>query len=255
MFWHTSRERRGIRAWWHFGSDGPRSRCIGVEFYWWRMACHATVSTDDEGWNMSLAFPPFSFYLSLEGFPLWRPMRKHLFTWETPAREVWLPEQRECSVAIHDWTIWLKPWGKSMEWVKADPWWVRGVSFNVERFLRGKARYACENTGEPFTVMVDMPEGHYEAVFTPQRQTWRYPRWFTHTRDSFDVKIPKGIPFAGKGENSWDCGDDGLFGCSEEGSIDEAKAKIRDYVMGRRRRYGNPSDQAVREALAAGTGS
>lgn len=250
MFWHTSKEKYGRRFWFHLGGDAHR-KCIGIELGWWHSFCHVGVEVDDEGWNLSLAFPPLAVWVSLEGFPIWQPKVKHMLGHaRNEIREVWLPDRRECRIAVHDWAVWINPWSKLMEWTKSDPWWVRGLTFHVDDFVLGKTRYTHENTGPVFIVGIPMPEGNYAAEFTPQRQTWKRPRWFSQVRESFDVNIPKGIPFAGKGENSWDCGDDGLFGMGAEGTVEQAIAKVRDTVMERRRRYGSPSDAAIREALA-----
>lgn len=246
-FTHYSREPRGIRWWLHIGR-----RVIGVEFYWWGARCLASVSTDDDGWNAALALPPLALFVSLDGFPLWQPTRTAVATWENPPREFTLPEGRECRLAVHDWTIWFTPWGRTMEWKSSDPWWVRGASINLRDLALGRARYSCVPLGLPIAAVVPMPEGDYPAVFTPQRQTWKRPRWFAHVRDSFDIKIAKGIPFAGKGENSWDCGDDGLFGMGAEGTMEDAIATVRETVLRRRHRYGAPSDAAIAEALTAG---
>jgi hypothetical protein len=61
-----------------------------------------------------------------------------------------------------------------------------------------------------------------------------------------DVEIPGGIPFNGKGENSWDCGTDGLFGSSFpidvlEGSVSKCIGKVVENVMDSRFKYGTPS--------------
>lgn len=249
MFWHTSREKHGIRAWWHFHSQ--RNRCISVELGWWHRFCHVGIECDDDGWNGSIAFPPFFFHLSIEGFPLWQPQYKFVTTWDqsNPTREVWLVDRRECRIAIHDWTIWIFPWSKWCQWSRSNPWWVRGVHFNFKDFILGQPRYTYEPLGPPTGVLIMMPEGTYRATVTPQRQTWKRPRWVRHTRDSFDIEIPKGIPFAGKGENSWDCGDDGLFGTSAEGTLEEAIAKVRESVLASRKRYGMPSERAIAEAI------
>jgi hypothetical protein len=242
---HGICERHGYRWWLHIGR-----RCLGIEVSWWTHFCHVGAEVDDEGWKLSAAFPPLAIWVSLENFGLWRPTYQTVATWRNPPETITLPQQRQCRLSIYDWTIRFDPWAKSMEWCRADPWWVRGVSFDVKDFALGRTRYTCEKMGEPFDVPIPMPEGTYRAVFQRQRQTWRRPRWFSHTRDSYDIDIPKGIPFAGKGENSWDCGDDGLFGLSAEGSIEQAIEHVRASVMRSRRKYGHASDDAIREALA-----
>lgn len=46
--------------------------------------------------------------------------------------------------------------------------------------------------------------------------------------------------FMGKGENSWDCGEDGLYGCGSEGSsLEDAITKTVSIVLRNRRKYGH----------------
>lgn len=246
MFTHSSREKHGIRWWLHLRSR-TRPQCVAVEFYWWSPRFGVTLSTDDEGWNLSLALPPFALYLSLEGLPLWQPMKKHIFTWDNN-REVWLPDRREFYVRVHDWTIWFAPWGRWGEWSRRDPWWVRGVSLNLKDLVLGRLTYAAEELAL-VPCHVPMPEGQYPAVAKVQRVTRGRTRWFKRTCQEVDLSIPKGIPFAGKGENSWDCGDDGLFGIGGD-SIDDAIRRAQEAVYTSRRKYGHASADTVREALS-----
>jgi hypothetical protein len=52
--------------------------------------------------------------------------------------------------------------------------------------------------------------------------------------------------FAGKGENSWDCGDDGIYGCSyETDSFSEAVRRYVAEVEKYRKQYGMPSGLTV----------
>jgi hypothetical protein len=244
MFWHSSRERHGRRIWWHFGGD--RRRSIAVELGWWHHFCHLGLECDDEGWSASWALPPLFLHVSLKGFPLWRPRVPHAFAGGPP---VWLVDRREARLAIHDWAIWLTVWGRWGEWRRADPWWVRGVTLHLDDLVLGRTQYVCETLGPPVSVLIPMPEGNYPATLTPQRQTWTRPRGWTIVRTSFDIEIPKGIPFAGKGENSWDCGDDGLYGMGAGGTVEEAIAAVQASVTESRRRYGRPSPRAIQEAL------
>jgi hypothetical protein len=248
MFFHHSREgRRGWRFWWHFGASARR--CVGVEAYWWSRSCHAQASVDDEGWRVSFALPPIAIYLRLENFPLWRPMKLHIFTWENN-REVWLADQRECRIAVHDWKLWPVPWGKSMEWCKRDPWWVRGITIEPAKLL-GRWEASHEDLAK-VPVSIPMPEGLYHGVATVQRWVRGRRYWFKRRTQEVWLDIPGGIPHAGKGENAWDCGDDGLFGCGGS-SINDAIQRARDSVLRDRKRYGHASDDAVRKALASAT--
>lgn len=245
-FTHSSREKHGIRWWWHLSTE-RKHRCVSVEFYWWSPRFGVSVGTDDEGWNLALRLPPVALYLSLEGLRLWQPHRKHVFTWDNN-REVWLPDRRECEVTIHDWTLRVTPWGRWGEWHSADPWWIRGVTLDFRRLALGNRVYHAEELAL-VPCVVPMPEGSYHAVAKVQRVTRGFQRWVKRTGQEVTLDIPKGIPFAGKGENSWDCGDDGLFGIGGN-SIDDAIRRAQESVAESRRRHGHASADAVREALA-----
>lgn len=245
MFWHGSREKHGFRAWLHYGAKSRR--VVSTEVNWWARFCHVGVECGDEGWLFSVALPPLAVWLRLDiGLPV--PRAKHVFHWDND-REVWLPDRREFKVAIHDWTVWLTPWGRWGEWRTSDPWWIRGVNLNVRDLVLGRACYSVEDLA-CVPVQISMPEGVYHGVATVRRQTWKRPRWFADTRLSTNIDVPKGIPFAGKGENSWDCGDDGLFGCGAEGGVENAVRHFREQVLQSRKRHGMPSEQAIQEALS-----
>lgn len=230
MFWHTSRERRGFRSWWHFKGRS----CIAVEVSVLRSFCGISFSVNDEGWKFHAAVPGISVWLGLEGFRLLR-----------------VDESRECSLKIHDWAIWITPWGRSMAWRRSDPWWVRGITIHVKDLLLGRQQCEREDIQAGIPVSIPMPEGVYPAVANIERMTWKRPLWLRRSRTYVNVEVPNGIPFSGKGENSWDCGDDGLFGYSVEGtSLERAIAHGVESVLSSRRRYGAPSEHAIREALS-----
>lgn len=64
----------------------------------------------------------------------------------------------------------------------------------------------------------------YEVNLKIERMKWTRPRdWFgllNRDRLIIDFDIPAGIPEPGKGENSWDCEDDAVFGVSR--SVNDA---------------------------------
>lgn len=242
MFTHSSREKHGIRWWLHYRNKA----CLHVEFYWWSRFCGITVATDDEGWNLSLRLLPFALYVSLEGMGLWQPRRKFIATWDNN-RECWLPDRREFNVAFHDWTLRFTPWGRWGEWARRDPWWIRGVSLDFRRLLLGDRVYHAEELAL-VPCHVPMAEGNYQAVAKVQRVTRGFQRWFKRTGQEVTLNIPKGIPFAGKGENSWDCDDDGLFGIGGD-SIDDAIRRAQEAVNRSRKRHGHASAESVRQAL------
>ncbi len=156
---------------------------------------------------------------------------------------------KEFRLAVHDGAIWLNVWHDPMGgWSRSDPFMQRTHCLHFVDLLLGKRKHTLV-TGESKIALIPMPEGCYHAVVTFETRTWKRPRWFSVIRDSCDVSIPGGIPFQGKGENSWDCGDDGLWGInSESHSVPKAVATVVRAVLEERERYGNTAK--VKRALS-----
>jgi len=151
--------------------------------------------------------------------------------------------RRELDIYWHEGCLWIShPFEREggNEWRSADPWWRKIVVLHVVDWLIGRQRYE-EIKGEKFEALIPMPEGTYKAIATPsqeiRRRRWYWPaKWTT----SVWLEIPGGIPHSGKGENSWDCGDDGLFGIGGE-TIEDAVARAVRVSLRDRRRYGHDS--------------
>ena len=111
---------------------------------------------------------------------------------------------------------------------------------------------------------IPMPEGVYLATWTDEEHITRYTRWPGTWLDAVrgprrhrwvNVDIPGCIPVEGKGENSWDCGMDGVCGTSgatlEDAIGNAVRSALRD-----RKRYGGPHDlprpMTISEAEAHG---
>jgi hypothetical protein len=133
-------------------------------------------------------------------------------------------------------------WHDDDEWHSTDPWYRRG-SFHLDRLVLGKQQYIKEDLGPPIRTHVQMLEGPYPVTVQRQRQRWwrtRWPWWPCRIEHvSYEVECPYGIPFPGKGENSWDCGEDGLWStaCAVE-TVEDACERFRTTVLDYRRRYG-----------------
>lgn len=155
--------------------------------------------------------------------------------------------RREFEIRVNDDCVWIShPWVRQMEWRSDDPWWRKDIVLHVVDWLIGKARYE-DVKGQPFRVVVPMPEGCYYAQATPSTSTWtRRWYWPKKTRKSVSLHIPGGIGHSGKGENSWDCGDDGLWGCGGD-DVYAAIARAVESVLHSRRRYGFDSKDTGRE--------
>lgn len=151
---------------------------------------------------------------------------------------------RELDVYWMDGCLWIHhPFERDggMEWRSTDPWWRKAVCLHVVDWLIGRPKYS-ERRSQEFVTYIPMPEGCYLATATPSRCEWRR-RWYWPTRvvDSVWLEIRGGgIPHSGKGENSWDCGDDGLCGIGGT-SLEDAIANAVKSALLDRRRYGHDS--------------
>lgn len=148
---------------------------------------------------------------------------------------------RDWQLSWHSGSLWIDhPWVREMEWRSADPWWKKQIVLHVGDWLLGRTH--CDHMkGEPREVIVPLPEGSYRAEARDEVFVWTR-RWYvpTRRRDSVWLDIHGGIPFAGKGENSYDCGDDGLWGCGGD-TLEKAIAHAVESVLKERRRYGHDS--------------
>lgn len=124
----------------------------------------------------------------------------------------------------------------------------REPSLSAHTFLGLNSTQTSE--GESGMTLVPMPEGNYPAQWTEVTHTTRYTKPLGKVRDAIlgprssthvKIDVPGGIPVEGKGENSWDCGMDGIFGTSGP-TVPEAVANCTRAALRYRERYGGPHD-------------
>lgn len=163
-----------------------------------------------------------------------------------------LYNDREIRVTVHHgalwWHLWMHPMGGLDGYGGKRPRW-RDGNFDPLDFLFGTYKSETETLIEPFDVSVPMPEGVYPAKLKQEEhrvKRRRWPRWpFNRTWVSWDFEIDCGIPYYGKGENSWDCGDDGTFGLhfsvKQARTAPEAIGYLVGTVLRSRDRYGPKS--------------
>ena len=127
-------------------------------------------------------------------------------------------------------------------------WFTRGICKNLEvalfrvEWITGKNRYTREvlEAGIPVTVEVGQWTGDtYHGTAERAHSTWKN-RFRTIERDDYTISMTEGIPFPGKGENSWDCGDDAYYGFGGS-TIDKAVANIVTATIQDRTRHGGPN--------------
>lgn len=148
---------------------------------------------------------------------------------------------------------------KANSWSRSDPWWMRMKFGHTELWGRTRSVTIKGKTGE---CLIPLPEGNYKGTWTEERHISRFVRFPGTLRDRIigprshsgvDLKIEGGIPIEGKGENSWDCGMDGLFGCGGATVADAIGNAVRSVLRGRQN-YGGPHNlprpMTVQEAEA-----
>lgn len=244
IHWHwqnlsdaPGKERRGFwygRAWLHLNGR----RAIGVEWNHGRLAAAVSLrfDTTDREVQVHVAGPGFSYFVSYEGLPASLfdrlPMK---FGHSSYGYE------REIGIRANDGSIWWSLWADPMCWNSRDPKWMSG-SFDVIKFLLGDTDYG-RRVIEERDVMIPMPEKSYPAKAKLEVAHWIRPRWpwapFSTRGTYVNVDIPGGIGIPGKGENSWDCGDDALFGLSTKArTIEEGIGKVVESALTTRRKHG-----------------
>lgn len=193
--------------------------------WWWGIAWEWNVFRNTRLLQASVGRWGFSVYL------LWFSLsltRRSLDCYSPPAWEI----------GWSDGAITLEsPWVRQMEWRSSDPWWRKRIRLEVVDWILGRWKHECVK-GEPFDVVVPMPEGCYRATATPEVRTWGRRFWITKRRESVWLDIEGGgIPHSGKGENSYDCGDDGLCGTGGD-TVEEAIGNAVASALKSRRNYG-----------------
>lgn len=127
---------------------------------------------------------------------------------------VGLRSSRRFGFQLYEDVFWIYIYEPDGSWSRSDPWW-QHITISWKDILLGKQSYSCIET-EPLESKVFFPEKLRTAQVTYSESTWSRPRWpwDQHSRCyNFDFKDDP-IPIPGKGENSWDCGNDAVYSMS-----------------------------------------
>lgn len=207
------------------------------------IAAGVEVGGGDDDLKMRWALWPLSLYFGLEG-----PFARALLD----ALGVNRKKNREWEFFIGSTDDWHAHWNLGFnphEWRSSDGWKHRGVF--LKDVILGKAAHS-ERILEERDVLIPMPEGSYDAHVKLTEGTWKRSRWPIPLRViRTEIDVPKGIQKPGKGENSWDCGDDAAFGLTcPARSIEEGVGKLVGSVLRDRVRYGGREWVAKPRAVA-----
>lgn len=148
---------------------------------------------------------------------------------------------RDFSISLHDHGVFWRIGGDDMGWSSSTPRWRDGAWHPLGHYMRqGEPELVEERE-----VLVPMPERSYRAkarLERTRRGFGKLPRTFDRVDYHVTLEMLPGeqIPFPGKGENSYDCGEDAAFGMSAPGRTieDGVGALIASVLRDRHRRGG-----------------
>ncbi len=246
-WWHIYETQ--LHAEWHF--FGKTSTAIGFSFAGEEMDFGIHVALDRL----------FSIYLSIDHTPILHKLFRPIQSWhgyETAIKffdhSVWVHfayNELFGARSIKKWFLpkWVSLW-KSIG-SHNDPG--VGFYFSIDYFnvllgsMQHEKVYLWEN---PITAEIPIePDNslgfHYTGTFMAERHTWwrkRFPM-FKDVHHYVDIRVEKPPMHTGKGENSYDLDDDGIFGMGAHAkTIEEAIAAYQEAVKRDRKRYGMGSD-------------
>lgn len=227
------------RHWLHFGSSGfvlsfEVGRVPGMafmDFAYGEMYC--------EGIKLGIG-AHFGAWLRLTLPFRWR---RNLFFWPK--------DEGEREWGLHYFSGELEARYGFNTWASSsDPTWRRRLKLFDWRWIVGKDRHAYRvlMPAQRHTIAIDWWDGdRYEVDITLEERTWKN-RVRTLRQTTWNMSVPQGMPappFPGKGENSWDCGDDGLHGAGVNidtvPCLEAALAHFGGIVEKSRLRYGSRS--------------
>jgi hypothetical protein len=152
------------------------------------------------------------------------------------------PRERELSLKAHNGLICWNLWTATMGYNPKAKW--REQCWSWKRFIGWTPNHVEWKTLDVVRTVVPMPEGTYDATVEIKRGTWKRRRLFfwwpaIHHFD-YDITPDRPIPVPGKGENSWDCGDDAIYSSSGSGrTVHAAVSSLVDSVYRQRTQYGS----------------
>ncbi len=214
---------------WFYKNNKSFSINYSLHKYLYLGICHI-LDPQEGSISTSLSLPFLSLSMEIKLFKLVNKLSK-LF-------KIPLGCQRELSINLHNGllTIYL--------WCHYDDFEIssrkRRFFFNIRDFFLGKSKYS-QNIFENQNVTIPMPEGTYSANIILSEDTWKRKRSpFTLRENRAHIEMLPGqeIPIPGKGEYSWDCGDDAIFGSTfSANSISEAVGKLVQHALETRVKY------------------
>lgn len=230
------------RAWFHTRGDNRRD-LFHVE---WTLLSRRTV-----GWSLSfdlfdgdsnrdilmaISSPLFSFYFILEDILPRKWSANHCWSHNTGV--TWMEGGLHLQLySCGNDCFYCDGYdGRKKKWLGWSYW------IQPRDLILGRTDYQSEVI-ETKTAEVPMPEATYPATVTIHkdirtRKHWPFRLW-PDVKLSARIEVEGGVPVPGKGENSWDCGEDAIFSTgSSTPTVSAAVASLVSSALRTRENYG-----------------
>lgn len=203
---------------------------------------HGEAGDDSYSTCLGIGLIFFRVWLTFS-LPKWTyEKRKCIATWDND-REFYLVQGREYGFYWYEWTFWWNWRAKVNESSSKDPKWMR-FNFCVPDFLFGRVEVISNEvlTANNLKFKLSGKEFVMDSIkWERNRRFRRHIPMSLYSREwySVDMRINNPPMRAGKGENSWDCGDDGTYGLGMQwkhakptwaNSTESKRIAVRDYV-------------------------
>lgn len=206
--------------------------------------------------SLSLGLILFSLYLTFP-LPKWTyEMQKCIATWDNN-KEFYLVQGRRYGFYWYEWTFWWSWKAKTHESSSKDPKWMR-FNFCIPDFLFGRVEVISNEVLSAKNLKFKLSDKEFvinSIVWERNRRFRRHIPISLYSKENYsvDIKIDKPPMRSGKGENSWDCGNDGTYGLGAEWkfnipsweNVAESKklavAYYVDHVLKDAKKYGSGS--------------
>lgn len=224
---------RAGRAWLYL--DGESRNSLNVEWKLWSKSLSVQLGLADYDHAISahVCLYLFSLYVTLDWFRAERWLRQM-----TKRKGEQFGNGRTIGISWFDERLSVDLWNDPMEWQSSDPkWW--HFSIAPADILLGKRKYS-ERPLSVDTRFLTLPERSYPVEIKLKEAMWKRARWpFPAKIVRAEMNVVGGVPVPGKGENSWDCGEDATFGITcPANTFDEALSAYYSSVMRSRERHG-----------------
>lgn len=219
------------RGWLHFSDRAS----LNVEWVLWckRLGARLSLGEDESAISVSVNAILFSFYLTFEHWKLEKWLSN-----ATKRKDEQYGNGRSIGFHWTEDTLFVSIWEDPMEWRAVDPLWMHFTICPAD-IVFGRRKYAHKPLDHEKRTLT-MPEGGYPVEIELAEDSWKRPRWpWARKILRANIECAGGVPVPGKGENSWDQGQDAIYSLTcEAKSFQDALSKLHASVMNSRERHG-----------------